>query len=112
MMSCINHCIAAVNESIQKGHTAKIDSDKSPAYKLIAGIHYCVRFMGQASSPELATMTLQAITRAMRESKMSPEFLAKLLGGVDKARGLTREDIVAYSRTTSTSALDLQGNIG
>jgi hypothetical protein len=112
MMSCINHCIANINESVQKGVSARVDSDKSPAYKLLAGIHYCIRFMGIASSPELATMTLQAVTRAMRESKMSPEFMQKLLGGIDKAKGLSREDIIQYSRTTSSNQLDIQGSIG
>lgn len=112
MMSCINYCIASVNESISKNVSARVDNDKSPAYKLLAGIHYCVRFMGEASSPELATMTLQAVTRAMRDSKMSPEFMQKLLAGIDKAKGLGREDIIKYARATSTNQLDIQGSIG
>lgn len=112
MMSCINFCIGGVTEAVQKGTNASVVSDKSAAYKLLAGIHYCVRFMGEASSPELATMTLQAITRAMRESKMSPQFVTNLLNGVDKAKGLTREDIVKYSRTTSTNSLDIQSSVG
>ena len=112
MMSCINFCIGAVNDAVNKNITAAVASDKAPAYKLLAGIHYCVRFMGEASSPELATMTLQSVTRAMRESKMSPQFVTNLLNGVDKTKGLTREDIVKYSRTTSTNSLDVQANVG
>lgn len=112
MMSCINYCIGSVNDAVQKNITAAVASDKAPAYKLLAGIHYCVRFMGEASSPELATMTLQSITKAMRESKMSPQFVTNLLNGVDKAKGLTREDIVKYSRTTSTNSLDVQSQLG
>ena len=112
MMSCINHCIANINDAIKKGTTARVDSDKSPAYVLIAGMHYCIRFMGQAAAPELATMTLQAITRSMREGKMSPEFMQKLLAGIDKTKGLTRDDIIQYSRTTSTNQLDVQSSIG
>ena len=112
MMSCINYCIGSVNDAVQKNITAAVASDKAPAYKLLAGIHYCVRFMGEASSPELATMTLQSVTKAMRESKMSPQFVTNLLNGVDKAKGLTREDIVKYSRTTSTNSLDVQASVG
>ena len=112
MMTAINYCIGGINEAIQKGVTARIDNEKSPAYKLLAGIHYCVRFMGEASSPELATMSLQAITRAMRESKMSPAFVTALLNGVNKEKGLSREDIVKYSRTTSINSSELQGSVG
>ena len=84
MMSCINHCIAAVNNAATKGMTARIDNNTSPAYKLLSGIHYCERYMGEATASEFATMTLQSISKAMRESKLSPEFMNKLLGGVDK----------------------------
>ena len=112
MMSCINHCIAAVNNSASKGVTARIDSDQSPAFKLLAGIHYCVRYMGEATAAEFATMTLQSISRAMRESKLSPEFMNKLLGGVSKEKGLTREDIIKYARTTASNQSDIQSSIG
>ena len=112
MMSCINHCIAAVNTAATKGVTARIDNNTSPAYKLLAGIHYSVRFMGEATSSEFATMALQAISRAMRESKLSPEFINKLLSGVDKEKGLSREDIIRYSRTTASHQESLQSAIG
>jgi hypothetical protein len=38
--------------------------------------------------------------------------MQKLLGGIDKAKGLSREDIIQYSRTTSSNQLDIQGSIG
>ena len=114
MMSCINHCIAAVNTAATKGITARVDGGKepSPAYVLLAGIHYCVRYMGEATAAEFATMTLQAISRAMRESKLSPEFMNKLLGGVDKEKGLSREDIIKYSKGTASHQSELQQSIG
>ena len=112
MMSCINHCIAAVNTSSSKGITSRIDNDQSPAYKLLAGIHYCVRYMGEATAPEFATMTLQSISRAMRESKLSPDFMNKLLGGVAKDKGLSREDIIKYAKTTASNQSDIQQSIG
>lgn len=112
MMTIINFCIGGINTAIHDGITASIVNEKQPAYKLLAGIHYCVRYMGEASSPELATMCLQAISRAMRESKMSAAFITNLLNGVDKAKGLSREDIVKYSRTTGKTNLDVQSNVG
>lgn len=112
MMSCINHCLAKINEAVTNGVTARIDSEKSPAFKLLAGIHYCVRFMGEASSAELATMTLQSATRALRDSKLSGEFMSKLLSGVSKEKGLSREDIVKYSRTSCNAQIDLSNQIG
>jgi len=112
MMSCINFCIANINVAISKGATAKIDSKNSPAYKLLAGIHYCIRYMGEATTEELATMTVQNVSRAIRESKLSTEFMNKLLGGVDPAAGLTREDILKYARATASNQNDIQQNIG
>ncbi len=112
MMSCINHCISNINIAISKGVTARVDGKNSPAYKLLAGIHYSVRYMGEATSEEFATMTLQSISRAIRESKLSTEFMNKLLGGVDKDAGLTREDIIKYARATASNQSEIQQNIG
>ena len=112
MMACINHCIAQVNNAATKGITVRIDNENSPAFKLLAGIHYCVRFMGDATSSELATMTLQSIAKAMRESKLSNEFMNKLLGGVSKEKGLTREDIIRYAKNTAAGQSEIQSNIG
>lgn len=112
MMACINHCIANMNTAISKGVTAKVDGKNSPAYKLLAGIHYSVRYMGEATTEELATMTLQTISRAIRESKLSTEFMNKLLGGIDKEAGLTREDIIKYARSTASNQSEIQTNIG
>ena len=112
MMSCINYAMGEINKGVANSITSRVDNEKSPAYQLIAGIHYTVRFMGQSASPELATMTIQALTRALRESKLSQDFTVKLLGGIDKAKGLTREDIVRYSRTSSISQLELSSEIG
>lgn len=112
MMSCINYAIGEINKGVSAGITSRIDNDKSPAYKLLAGIHYTVRFMGLASSSELATMTIQALTRALRESKLSQDFTVKLLGGIDKAKGLSRDDILKYSRSSASSQLTLSEEIG
>lgn len=112
MMSCINHCLAKINENANKKTVCRIDNDKSDAYKLLAGIHYCVRFMGEASSSELATMTLQYASRALRESTLSGEYMSKLLQGVDAKKGLTRDDIVKYSRTSCNAQIDVQSSIG
>jgi hypothetical protein len=112
MMSCINHCIAQVNSAATKGITVRIDNENSPAFKLLAGIHYCVRFMGDATSAELATMTLQSVAKAMRESKLSTDFMNKLLGGVSKEKGLTREDIIRYAKDTAAGQSEIQSNIG
>lgn len=112
MMSCINYAIGEINKAVAAGITSRVDNEKSPAYKLIAGIHYTVRFMGQATSPELATMTIQSLTRALRESKLSQDFTVKLLGGIDSKKGLSREDIVKYSRTSSITQLELSAEIG
>lgn len=112
MMSCINHCIAAVNTAASKGITSRIDNEKSEAFILLAGIHYCVRYMGEATSPEFATMTLQSISKAMRESKLSNDLMNKLLSGVSKEKGLTREDIVRYARSTASGQSTIQQEIG
>ena len=68
--------------------------------------------MGDATSSELATMTLQSIAKAMRESKLSNEFMNKLLGGVSKEKGLTREDIIRYAKNTAAGQSEIQSNIG
>jgi hypothetical protein len=112
MMSCINYSISQVTKAASDGTTANITGKNSKGYKLLAGIHHCVRYMGEATAAEFATMTLQSIARAMRDSKLSPEFMNKLLGGVDKDAGLTREDIIRYARTTAGNQSDIQQSIG
>jgi hypothetical protein len=112
MTACTNHCLAQINENANKKTVCRITDDKSEAYKLLAGIHHCVRFMGEASSPELATLTLQIASRALRESTLSGEYMSKLLQGVDPKKGLTRDDIVKYSRTSCNGQIDTQASIG
>lgn len=120
MMSCINHGISKINEAAKEGVTSRIDSNKSEAYKLLSGIHYCVRFMGEAASSELATMALMSLVNTLRESKLSQDFISKLLNGVGKGATATnkldgtllREDIIRYSKSSSISQLNVSEAIG
>lgn len=114
MMSVINYCIGEINKAASSNDkiTARVDNEKSPAYQLLAGIHRSVVFMGDAGTVELASMTFQSIARSLRESSLSSEFLNKLLGGIDKAKGLDRESLVKYARNYAHNQQDVSTAIG
>ncbi len=112
-MSLVNYCIGAINQGVVDKITARIDNEKSPAYKLLAGIHRSIRFLGTVpgGSVELANLAFVNVFKTLRQSFNSNEFVNKLVSGVDPKKGLTRQDLIQYSRTFANTQSSIEDSI-
>ena len=114
MTALINYCIGEINRISSESIKCDTRSKESAAYKILAGLHRSVVYMGEATTAELASMTLQSICGVLRSSsdRISAEWMTKLLQGVDAKNGLTREAIIKYAVNSGTTDLNIQNSIG
>jgi hypothetical protein len=85
-------------------------TDGSSSRILLENIAYSLAFMSKIDNT-LATMMLQSISRKMRDSRLSPEFMNKLLGGINPEKGLTRESIISHAKKTASENSELRSRI-
>lgn len=117
MYSVINYAVARMVEASAQKIRFDLKSVKdrttTDCYKLIAGVHRSIVFLGDHTTPELAQTALSSVWgRAITIENIGTRLTSELLQGVDPANGLTRESIIKYSRQENHNHAALQKALG
>lgn len=111
MMSIVNYCVNQIDRAKAENVTARFDNPEGKAFKLLAGVHRSIRYLGLAASPEIATMAAGSIVTKVR-STLSENFIGTLFRGIDPKKGLTRDDFVKWSRQNADHRESIDSQIG
>lgn len=111
MMGVVNYCINQIEEAKRANVQARFDNADGKGFKLLAGLHRSIRFLGQAASSEIATMAAGSVVTKVRAT-LTENFIGQLFRGIDPKKGLTRDDFVKWSRQNADSRETIDSQIG